>query len=90
LSYVHELPVDVIKIDRSFVNDLGVEDQRIDAIANSQLQLAHNVGATCVAEGVENLDPSDILAGNGWALAPGLPLRPIRAGPGSVTSSSNS
>jgi EAL domain-containing protein (putative c-di-GMP-specific phosphodiesterase class I) len=70
LSYLQELPIDVIKIDQSFVNDLGARP-RGDAIVTSVLQLARNLGATCVAEGVETSNQRDILSRNGCTLAQG-------------------
>jgi EAL domain-containing protein (putative c-di-GMP-specific phosphodiesterase class I) len=80
LSYLQALPIDVIKIDRSFVNDLGTRE-RGDAIVTSLIQLAQNVGATSVAEGVETSTQRDILTRNGCALAQGyLFARPVPAG----------
>lgn len=52
LSYLRQLPVDVIKIDRSFVSELGVQP-RADSIVGSLSNLAHQLRVTCVAEGVE-------------------------------------
>jgi diguanylate cyclase (GGDEF)-like protein len=52
LSYLKTLPVDVIKIDRSFV--LGMSTDASDrAIVRSTIDLGHNLGLTVVAEGVE-------------------------------------
>jgi EAL domain-containing protein (putative c-di-GMP-specific phosphodiesterase class I) len=79
LSYVQQLPVDVIKIDRSFVGDLGTS-RNGDAIVASMLQLAHRIGATCVAEGVETDLQREALLRNGCLLAQGfLFSRPIPA-----------
>jgi EAL domain-containing protein (putative c-di-GMP-specific phosphodiesterase class I) len=70
LSYLQQLPIDVIKIDRSFVEDLGTS-RNGDAIVVSLLQLAHQIGATCVAEGVETEMQRDALVHNGCPLAQG-------------------
>jgi diguanylate cyclase len=79
LSYLQQLPIDVIKIDRSFVNDLGTR-RNGEAIVASMLQLAHQVGATCIAEGVENEGQRDALLNAGCALAQGfLFARPVPA-----------
>jgi len=52
LSYLRRLPVDVLKIDRTFVAGLG-EGGTDDAIVRSVIGLAHDLGLQCVAEGVE-------------------------------------
>jgi EAL domain-containing protein (putative c-di-GMP-specific phosphodiesterase class I) len=79
LSYLQQLPIDVIKIDRSFVGDVGTRGNG-DAIVTSMLQLAHQVGATCIAEGVETEIQRDVLLHGGCALAQGfLFARPVPA-----------
>jgi diguanylate cyclase (GGDEF)-like protein len=52
LSYLRRLPVDELKIDRSFIADLS--GGRDDVIVRSTIELAHNLGLTVVAEGVES------------------------------------
>jgi diguanylate cyclase (GGDEF)-like protein len=53
LSHLRRLAVDVLKIDRSFV--LGMEfDENDEAIVRSTIDLAHNLGLSAVAEGVES------------------------------------
>jgi diguanylate cyclase (GGDEF)-like protein len=52
LSYLHRLPIDCLKIDRSFVNDIGAES-RHGNIAQTITILAHKLGLSVVAEGVE-------------------------------------
>ncbi len=53
LSYLKSLPVDVLKIDRSFVNQL-TEDNPDESLVRTIAQLAKDIGLQCVAEGVEN------------------------------------
>ena len=53
LAYLQRLPVDEVKIDKSFVHSLG-EDRGADAIVRSVLDLARNLDLWVVAEGVEN------------------------------------
>ena len=52
LSYLPKLPFDALKIDRSFVNELGVRNE-VDAMVHSLVTLAHNFGMKVIAEGVE-------------------------------------
>src|SRR5262249_41950432 len=51
LSYLRRLPVDVLKIDRSFITGLRAGE---DAIVRSTIDLAHDLGLKVVAEGVES------------------------------------
>jgi diguanylate cyclase (GGDEF)-like protein len=51
LSYLPKLPFDELKIDRSFVNELG-ERREVDAMVHSLVMLAHNLGMRVIAEGV--------------------------------------
>ena len=52
LSYLRRLPVDEIKIDRSFI--IGLADGEDDTLVRCMIELAHNLGLTVVAEGVES------------------------------------
>jgi EAL domain-containing protein (putative c-di-GMP-specific phosphodiesterase class I) len=60
LSYLRTLPVDVIKIDRSFVADLPT-DLAACAVVSAVLNLGHGMGLVVVAEGVERQDQLDLL-----------------------------
>lgn len=64
LSYLRKLPARQLKIDRSFVNDLALEDDA-KAIVRAVIKLAHALGLTVVAEGVETVAQQDILKGMG-------------------------
>jgi diguanylate cyclase (GGDEF)-like protein/PAS domain S-box-containing protein len=52
LKYLKELPIDAIKIDRSFVKDIGV-DRNDETIIEAMLSMANSLGMYCIAEGVE-------------------------------------
>ncbi|MDO9175016.1 MAG: EAL domain-containing protein, partial [Actinomycetota bacterium] len=53
LTYLKQLPVDELKIDRSFILDLDSDD-RTERIVRSIVDLAHSLGLSVVAEGVED------------------------------------
>ncbi len=53
MAYLHRFPIDVLKVDRSFIMDLP-GDQQEAAITSAIIQLAHALGLGVVAEGVEN------------------------------------
>ena len=52
LSYLRRLPVDEIKIDRSFI--IGLAEGEDETLVKCMIELAHNLGMTAIAEGVEN------------------------------------
>ncbi|WP_460862599.1 EAL domain-containing protein [Rheinheimera gaetbuli] len=52
LKYLKELPIDGIKIDRSFVQDIGI-DNSDETIIEAMLSMANSLGMYCIAEGVE-------------------------------------
>jgi diguanylate cyclase (GGDEF)-like protein len=55
LAYLRELPIDELKLDRSFIAAMG-SDARSQAIVQSAIDLAHSLGLRMVAEGVEDED----------------------------------
>jgi EAL domain-containing protein (putative c-di-GMP-specific phosphodiesterase class I) len=53
LSYLHDLPIDELKLDRQFIAPVLV-DWRAAAIVRAVVDLAHVLGVTTVAEGIED------------------------------------
>ncbi|HFD79252.1 MAG TPA: EAL domain-containing protein [Gammaproteobacteria bacterium] len=80
LAYLKQLPVDEIKIDRSFVTRMDRDDN--DAvIVRATIDLAHNLGLTVVAEGVENSEVNELLEMLGCDTVQGYYIcRPMQAG----------
>lgn len=70
LTYLHQLPIDAVKLDRSFVSGLGV-DPRLTAIVTSVLGLLGALGLQSIAEGVSSVAQAERLAALGCALAQG-------------------
>jgi EAL domain-containing protein (putative c-di-GMP-specific phosphodiesterase class I) len=79
LAYLQELPVDAIKIDKSFVMSMQ-SDAGNATIVQSTVDLGHNLGLEVVAEGVEDVEVYNTLAGLGCDYAQGYflskPLAP--------------
>jgi len=54
LNYLKRLPIDTIKIDKSFMNEI-TEDSKEEAIAETIIELAHKMNLTVIAEGIETI-----------------------------------
>jgi diguanylate cyclase (GGDEF)-like protein len=77
LSHLKHLPVDVLKIDKSFVQNIGTNGED-EAIVRSTIDLAHSLGIEVVAEGVESEEILSRLSALGCDLAQGFCLsRPL-------------
>jgi diguanylate cyclase len=80
LSYVRDLAVDEIKLDRDFVSAVH-GDQRAGVIVRAVIALAHELGLTTVAEGVENAETVALLRDYGCCYVQGyLYSEPLTAG----------
>ena len=79
LAYLKRLPVDELKIDKSFV--MAMERDADDAkIVRSTIDLAHNLGLSVVAEGIENASIYELLRGLGCDEGQGYHMgRPLPA-----------
>ena len=79
LSYLHMFPLKHLKLDRSFVEEIG-EDTDGSVICDATIGLAHNLGLKVVAEGVETTAQLDYLRSRGCDLVQGyLYSRPVPA-----------
>jgi len=79
LSYLRKLPIDTLKVDRSFVAAIDSEDET-RAIVNATIVLAHQLGLKVVAEGVETETQSRLLKDMGCdALQGYLVSKPLPA-----------
>ncbi|WP_165865634.1 EAL domain-containing protein [Vallicoccus soli] len=81
LGYLRRLPVDVLKVDRSFVAPLRADDEAAVALARSIVAMGDALGLRTVAEGVETLEQAELLTSmgcphlQGYLLARPLPVR---------------
>lgn len=79
LAYLHELPVDALKIDRKFVSGLSTSTEWERSLAAGIVSLGHSLGLRSIAEGVETLEQREILtrlgcdAMQGYLFSPAVP-----------------
>jgi diguanylate cyclase (GGDEF)-like protein/PAS domain S-box-containing protein len=79
LAYLRELPVDIIKIDPSFVAGLGI-DGTLALLTRTIVQVGHDLGIEVVAEGIERPEQLELLRAMGCGLGQGyLVARPMTA-----------
>ena len=81
LAYLERLPVEALKIDRSFIEGVGTRKDST-AIVNAIVSLARALQLSTVAEGIETREQLRQLRGDGLRDRPGLPVRPGPAGRG--------
>ena len=60
MSYLKNFPINTLKIDKSFVDEI-VDNPKDAAIARTIVQLADNLGLRTIAEGVESIAQVDML-----------------------------
>ncbi|PIX67204.1 MAG: diguanylate cyclase, partial [Sphingomonadales bacterium CG_4_10_14_3_um_filter_58_15] len=70
LTHLLTVPVDIIKIDKSFVSQLQVDDRSV-AIVSGLLDIARKLDIRVIAEGIETEDQAKLLAGIGCGLGQG-------------------
>ncbi|MGE7941578.1 EAL domain-containing protein [Lysinibacillus xylanilyticus] len=82
LSYLKRYPIDIIKIDQSFIADIAKDDKN-EAIIKAIISMSHNLGLEVVAEGVEEASQVDFLKrhrcqkGQGYLYNKPLPVETV-------------
>jgi EAL domain-containing protein (putative c-di-GMP-specific phosphodiesterase class I) len=77
LAYLRRFPLDTLKVDRSFIEDVGT-DPAAAAIVTAIIEMARSLGLRVVAEGVETQAQHDVLCARGCHLIQGYLLsRPL-------------
>src|SRR6202040_1924811 len=79
LSYLRAFPFDKIKIDRSFISELGESGDCL-AIIQAVINLGSNLGIPTLAEGVETKKPARMVAPDGLRRNAGLFVQPAGSG----------
>lgn len=79
LNYLKHLPIDFIKIDRSFIADI-MKDQNNAIIVQTIISLTHNLGMEVIAEGVETMEQLEFLQEHNCTIVQGFLLyKPLPA-----------
>lgn len=81
LSYLKQFPIDILKIDQSFIKDIVFDDSNLDGIeiVKAIIAMGRVLNMTTIAEGVENKEQQDFLAENNCDLIQGYRLsKPLR------------
>lgn len=80
LTHLQQFPVDVIKIDKSFIDQLDYRDPKATAVTDAILQMAKRLDMQTVAEGVETTEQARYLKARGCTIGQGyLFSRPLPA-----------
>lgn len=83
LSYLHRFPIDALKIDRSFVHNLGNSEEAVE-ISRAVVALARNMRMEAIAEGIETMEQLEQLrrigctAGQGYLFSKPVPAEEAR------------
>src|SRR5690606_5679041 len=78
LSYLHRLPIDAVKIDRTFVDGLRSGDRQ-SRVVEGVVRLARNAGLHVIAEGISETEQLAVLTGLGCDLGQGFLFAPPMA-----------
>lgn len=83
LTHLQQYPVDVIKIDRSFIERIDLDDTKATAVIDAVLQMARRLGMQTVAEGIETMEQARYLRvrgctiGQGYYFSPAVPAAEV-------------
>ncbi|MET9676228.1 aminotransferase class I/II-fold pyridoxal phosphate-dependent enzyme [Streptomyces sp. NPDC006482] len=79
LSYLREFPIDILKVDKSFIDDITTDPQQV-ALVEGIVRIADVLGLLVVAEGIEHEEQRELLAEMGCRYGQGfLFARPMTA-----------
>ncbi|MFI5995513.1 aminotransferase class I/II-fold pyridoxal phosphate-dependent enzyme [Streptomyces sp. NPDC051362] len=79
LGYLRDFPIDVLKIDKSFIDDITLDTRQV-ALVEGMVNIADTLGIQVIAEGIENPGQRDVLAEMGCRFGQGfLFARPMTA-----------
>src|SRR5690606_40486630 len=76
LTHLQQLPVDVIKIDRSFIEKIDPTDLEATTVIDAVVQMAKRLGIQTVAEGVETWEQVRYLKASGCSIVQGYLFSP--------------
>ncbi|MFF7872423.1 aminotransferase class I/II-fold pyridoxal phosphate-dependent enzyme [Streptomyces qaidamensis] len=71
LRYLQDFPIDVLKIDKSFIDNIARDAQQV-ALVEGIVRIADTLGLQVIAEGIENTAQRDLLAGMGCRFGQGF------------------
>jgi EAL domain-containing protein (putative c-di-GMP-specific phosphodiesterase class I) len=63
LKYLKEFPINIIKVDKSFVDDIG-KNKNNEAIILTTLSMAKQLNMSCIAEGIETIEQVEFFSKN--------------------------
>jgi diguanylate cyclase (GGDEF)-like protein/PAS domain S-box-containing protein len=79
LSYLREFPIDVLKVDKTFIDDISTDEHQV-ALVEGIVRIADTLGLQVIAEGIEDVEQRDRLAAMGCRFGQGyLFARPMTA-----------
>ncbi|MGF1568866.1 MAG: putative bifunctional diguanylate cyclase/phosphodiesterase [Nodosilinea sp.] len=81
LNYIHQLPIDVLKLDRAFVQNIHLPGSKNAVIARAVIAMAHELNIKVVAEGVSDLAELQFLIKNHVDEAQGYLISPPLSAP---------